>query len=134
MWNLPDSQLPVTPFIRPWASVVIQFAFLQGLRSAPGAFKLVGVMKWPQSKGIQAAIAFAVALLSAGFVFVQISMESFNHFYFPPHKAYPYPYLTEWAARLAMFRDCGLTFLIVFATLYMAQRKFVASRDKSEPN
>jgi hypothetical protein len=35
-----------------------------------------GMMKWPQAKGIQAAIAFAVALLLAVFVFVQFAMES----------------------------------------------------------
>lgn len=85
-------------------------------------------MKWPQSKGLQAAIAFAVALLSAFFVFARIAMESFNHFYFPPHKAYPYPYPTEWAARIAMCRDAGLTFLVAFAILYVAQRRFIATR------
>jgi len=46
-------------------------------------------MNWPRSKGSQAAIAFAVALLSAVFVFLRIAMESFNYFYFAPHKAYP---------------------------------------------
>ena len=75
------------------------------------------MMKWPRANGIQAAIAFTVALLSAAFVFVQFAMESFNHFYFPPHKAYPYPYPTELAARIAMWRDCSLTFLGVFAIL-----------------
>jgi hypothetical protein len=56
-------------------------------------------------------------------------MESFHHFYFPPHKAYPYPYPTELAARIAMYRDCGLTFLGVFTILYVAQRRFIATRD-----
>jgi hypothetical protein len=93
-----------------------------------------GMMKWPQAKGIQAAIAFAVALLSAVFVFVQFAMESFNNYYFPPHKAYPYPYPNEWAARIAMWRDCGLTFLVVFAILYMAQRRFIATRRPGKSN
>jgi hypothetical protein len=55
-----------------------------------------------------------VARLTAVFVFVQIAMNSFNHFYFPPHRAYPYPYPTQSVARMAMDRDCGLTFLGVF--------------------
>jgi hypothetical protein len=92
------------------------------------------MLKWPQSKGVQAAIAFAVALLSAVLVFVKIAMESFNHFYFPPHKAYPYPYPTELAARIAMWRDCSLSFLGVFAIIYVAQRVFIPSRRKSDSN
>ncbi len=84
---------------------------------------------WSRSKGVQAGIAFAVALLSAVFVFAQIAMESFNHYYFAPHKAYPYPYPTEGAARLASLRDCGLTCLGVFAILYVAQRLFIATRN-----
>jgi hypothetical protein len=86
------------------------------------------MVKWPRSKRDQAAIAFAVALLSSVFVFLWIAAESFNHFYFPPHKAYPYPCPTELAARIAMCRDCGLTFLGVFTILYVAQRRFVATR------
>jgi len=85
-------------------------------------------MKWPRSKGSQAATAFAVALLSAVFVFLRIAMKSFDHFYFLPHKAYPYPYPTELAARVAMGRDCGLTFLGIFTIVYVAQRRFIATR------
>jgi hypothetical protein len=86
------------------------------------------MVKWPRSKGSQAAIAFGVALLFAVFVFLRIAMASFNQFYFPPHKGYPYPYPTEFAARMAMCRDCGLTFLAVFTILYVAQRRFIATR------
>jgi 4-amino-4-deoxy-L-arabinose transferase-like glycosyltransferase len=86
------------------------------------------MIKWPRSKGVQVTIAFLVALFSAAFVVAQIAMESFNHYYFPPHKAYPYPYATAWDAQMAMCRDCGLTFVIVFAILLVAQRKFTAAR------
>jgi hypothetical protein len=86
------------------------------------------MMKWPRSRGIQAAIAFVVALLSAGAVFLQFAADSFNHFYFPPHKAYPDPYPTTGAAQIAMWRDCGLTFLAVFAILYVVQGRFIAAR------
>jgi hypothetical protein len=86
------------------------------------------MMKWPRSRGIQAAIALVVALLSAATVFLQFAADSFNHFYFPPHKAYPYPYSTAGAAQIAIWRDCGLTFLAVFAILYVVQRRFIAAR------
>jgi hypothetical protein len=91
-------------------------------------------MKWPRSRGVQAAIAFGVALLAAVFVFVHIAMNSFNHFYFLPHRAYPYPYPTESAARMAMDRDCGLTFLGVFGIVYALQRRFIATRYTSRTN
>ena len=86
------------------------------------------MMKWPRSKGIQAAIAFAFAFVSAILVLAEIAMQSFNNYYFPPHKAFPYPYKTEWAARFAECRDCGLTFLGVFVILYWAQRRFTSTR------
>jgi hypothetical protein len=85
-------------------------------------------MKWPQAKGIQAAIAFVVALLSAAFVCLKFAARSFNNFYFPPHKAYPYPYPNEAAARIAMSKACGLTFLVVFVIVYATERRFVAPR------
>ena len=89
---------------------------------------MAGMMKWPRSKGMQATIAFVVAFLSAALVVLHIVGESFNHFYFPPYKAYPYPYPTESAARLAICRDCGLMFLGVFAILYVIQRVLIAAR------
>jgi hypothetical protein len=89
---------------------------------------IVSMMKWPRSKGVQAVIAFTVALLSEAVVFTQIAMESFNYFYFPPHKAFPYPYPTESAAHWVMYRDCGLTFLGVFAVVYMGQRLLITNR------
>jgi hypothetical protein len=85
-------------------------------------------MRWPQSKSIQAVIAFAVATISAILVAANIAMESFNHYYFAPHRAFPYPYPTDWAARLAMCRDCGLTFLVVFAIVYVVQRWLTAAQ------
>jgi hypothetical protein len=85
-------------------------------------------MKWPRTKGTQAAAALVVASLSAAYVFLQFAAGSFNHFYFHPHETYPYPYPTARAAQVAMWRDCGLTFLVVFAILYMIQRRVIASR------
>ena len=93
---------------------------------------MASMAKWPRSKRVQAVIAFAVALASAVLVVAQIAMESFNHYYFPPHKAYPYPYATEWAARIAMFRDCSGTFVVVFAVVYAAQRMFAATKHETK--
>ena len=59
-------------------------------------------------------------------------MASFNHYYFAPHKAYPYPYSTVGAARWAMYRDCALTFVSVFAIVYMVQRVFIAVREQAK--
>jgi hypothetical protein len=89
---------------------------------------MAGMVKWPRSRGIQAAIAFVVALLSAGYRFVQFEGNFFNNFYFPPHKAYPYPYPTVRAAQIAVWRDCGLTFVAVFAVLFVIQRRFLSTR------
>jgi hypothetical protein len=83
---------------------------------------------WPRSKRPQEAISFTIALLSGIFVLADIAMKSVNHFYFAPHKAYPYPYPTVTAARIATFRDCGLTFVAVFLTFYLAQRFFFGTR------
>jgi hypothetical protein len=75
-----------------------------------------------------------VALLSTVAVFLRIAMASFNHFYFAPHKAYPYPYSTAGAARWAVYRDCGLTFVGVFTVVYMARRGFIAARERAKPS
>jgi hypothetical protein len=75
-----------------------------------------------------------VALLSAVAVCLRIAMASFNHFYFAPHKAYPYPYSAVGAARWAMCRDCGLTFIGVFIIVYMVQRGFIAARERAKSN
>jgi hypothetical protein len=91
-------------------------------------------MTWPRSRGVQTAIGFVVALLSAVAVFLWIAMASFNHFYFAPHKAYPYPYSTVGAARWAMYRDCGLTFIGLFTIVYMVQRGFIAARERAISN
>jgi hypothetical protein len=89
-------------------------------------------MTWPRSRGVQTAIGFVVALLSAVAVCLRIAMASFNHFYFAPHKAYPYPYSTLGAARWAMYLDCGLTFVGVFAIVYMVQRGLIAVRERAK--
>ncbi|WP_433967086.1 hypothetical protein [Tunturiibacter gelidiferens] len=86
------------------------------------------MLTWPRSKRVQAAIAFSLALASTVFVLANIAMKSFNHFYFAPHKAYPYPYPTVTAARIATYRDCGLTFVAVFAIFYLAQHFFLRTR------
>jgi hypothetical protein len=86
------------------------------------------MMNWPRSRGIQATIAFVVALISAVYVFLQFAADSFNHYYFSPHKAYPYPYPTAGAAQIAMSRDCALTFFAVFVICYMLQRRFISAR------
>jgi hypothetical protein len=95
---------------------------------------MAGMTKWPRAKRIQLVIAFTAALLSAGLVFVHFATESFDHYYFPPHKAYPYPYPTELAARIVMWRYCSLTFLGVFAIVYVAQRKLMGARNTGKSN
>ena len=87
---------------------------------------IAGMMKWPRSTGVQAAIAFAVALLSAVLVFLQIAMESINQFYFP--QAYQHPYPDAHSADIALYQDCGLAFLGVFVLLYAVQRRITAKR------
>jgi hypothetical protein len=104
------------------------------LRSPWELENIACMAKWPRSKRAQVAIAFAVALSSAVLVFAQIAMESFNNFYFPPHKAYPYPYPTEWAAQIAMCRDCCGTFVVVFAIVYAAQRVFAKTQHNTKSN
>jgi hypothetical protein len=84
--------------------------------------------KWPRSRAKQAAIAFVIAFLSTVWVFVEIEMGYFQRFYFGPHKAYPYPYPDEHSAQMALYWDCGLTLLVVFAVLFAIQRIFIAAR------
>jgi hypothetical protein len=84
--------------------------------------------KWPKSRGAHGAIAFAVAFLSAMWVFVQIEMGYFNRFYFAPHKAYPYPYHDAHSAQMALYRDCGFTLLGVSVVLFAVQRMFMVDR------
>jgi hypothetical protein len=88
---------------------------------------------WSKSKGIQVAIAFSVALIVALSVGAHIAMDSFNHFYFAPHKAYPYPYPTARAAQIAFWSRCSLSFVGVFLILYLylAQRAFLLRQRSS---
>ncbi len=86
------------------------------------------IAKWPRSKGKQAAIAVVFASLAAILVFANIAMQSFNNFYFAPHKAYPYPYSDVHSAHMALFRNCGGTFLGAFVVVFALQRMFIAFR------
>jgi hypothetical protein len=86
------------------------------------------VAKWPKSKGKQAAIALAIALLAAAWVFVEIEGGYFNRFYFPPHKAYPYPYADVHIAQIALYRNCGFTLVGVFVGLFVMQRVLAGHR------
>jgi hypothetical protein len=83
--------------------------------------------EWPKSTGVQAVIAVIAALFAVICVFAQIAMTSFNNFYFGPHKAYPYPYPDAHSAQMALYRECGLTMIGVFAVMYMIQRLLTAS-------
>jgi hypothetical protein len=87
--------------------------------------------KWLMSKGVQATIAFVFALLAVLLVVVNRAMNSFNNFYFAPHKAYPYPYPTEGAARIALWQSSCLTFFAVFTIVYIFQRLFNSHRNSS---
>lgn len=82
--------------------------------------------RWPKSGRAQAAVAFVVGLLAAICVLVRIETTSFNNYYFGPHKAYPYPYADAHTYRIALYRDCGLTMLGVFAVVFVIQRLFTA--------
>jgi hypothetical protein len=86
------------------------------------------VAKWPRSKGKQAAIATIFASLAAIWVLANTAMQSFNDFYFAPHKAYPYPYSDVHSAHMALFRNCAAAFLGVFVVLFALQRMFIAFR------
>jgi hypothetical protein len=84
--------------------------------------------KWQKSRGKQAALASVVAFLTTAYVFVQIEGRYFNRFYFPPHKAYPYPYPDPHSAQMALYRDCGFTLIGVFGIIFAVQRIFFAAR------
>lgn len=86
--------------------------------------------RWPKSKGVQALIATVAALLAEVCVYASFVMASFNNFYFGPHKAYPYPYADVHAAQTAIYRESGLTLLVVFAVVFTIQRLFTAAHRK----
>jgi hypothetical protein len=81
---------------------------------------------WPKSRVVQAIIGVIAALLAAIYVFLQMAMTSFNDFYFGPHKAYPYPYPDAHTGQVALYRDCGLAMLVVFAIVFTIQRLFTS--------
>ena len=55
-------------------------------------------------------------------------MESFNNYYFGPHKAYPYPYPDAHSANLAISGKCGLAFALVFIGAFALQRLILKQR------
>lgn len=80
------------------------------------------MVKWPKSKGKQATIALATALLAAIWVFIQVDYGYFQRFYFEPNKRYPYPYPNEHVAQMALYRECGLAIVGVFLVVFAIQR------------
>jgi hypothetical protein len=59
-----------------------------------------------------------LGLLAAVNEWLRIAADSFNNFYFGPHKAYPYPYPDAHGAQLATYRKCGLAFGLVFIVIF----------------
>jgi hypothetical protein len=86
-------------------------------------------MRWPRSKVTQSVIASILGLLAAVNEWLQIAADSFNNFYFGPHKAYPYPYPDAHSAQLAMYWKCGLAFGLVFIVTF-ALLAVIASRKR----
>lgn len=82
----------------------------------------IHAMKWPRSKAAQSTIALVLGLLAGVAEWLQLAMESFNNFYFGPHKAFPYPYADVHGAHVAMYRKCGSAFALVFIGTFALQR------------
>ena len=79
-------------------------------------------MSWPRSKITQTVIALMLGLIAGAIEFGRFAMKSFDNFYFGPHKAFPYPYADSHSANLAMARNCGIAFVLVFALAFGLQR------------
>jgi hypothetical protein len=79
-------------------------------------------MKWPRSKITQLLIALIFGLFAAASEEWKFAMNSFNNFYFGPHKAAPYPYPDMHTARVVEFRDCGLAFALAVIAAFELQR------------
>jgi len=84
-------------------------------------------MRWPRSKAAQTVIALTLGLIACVGEYAQMAMQSFNNFYFGPHKAYPYPYADVKSADLAWVRNCGLAFGLAFLVTVALQR-FIVKR------
>lgn len=79
-------------------------------------------MKWPLSTMMQAITALVLGLVASAVECASFAMKSFNNYYFGPHRAYPYPYSDVHAANLALVRNCGLAFVLVFLSAFALQR------------
>jgi hypothetical protein len=79
-------------------------------------------MRWPRSNAAQTVIALILGLIACVSEYAQMAMQSFNNFYFGPHKAYPYPYADVRSANLVWVRNCGLAFGLVFICILALQR------------
>jgi hypothetical protein len=82
-------------------------------------------MRWPRSKAAQTLIALTLGLIACANEYARMAMQSFNNFYFGPHKAYPYPYADVHSANLALVRKCGLAFALAFLGTVALQRLIV---------
>jgi len=85
-------------------------------------------MRWPRSRTVQTIIALVLGLIAGVSEYARMAMESFNNFYFGPHKAYPYPYADVHTANLVWARNCALTFGLVFLGTIALQRFTVRRR------
>jgi hypothetical protein len=85
-------------------------------------------MKWPRSKATQSILALLFGLVAALTEWLQLAMESFNNFYFGPHKSYPYPHPDARSANIAMVWKCGLAFALVFIGIFALQRLVVKGK------
>ena len=74
----------------------------------------MGGMRWPRSTTVQTIISVVLGLVAGIGEYTNLAMQSFNNFYFGPHKAYPYPYSTVHSANVAWAERCGLAFGLVF--------------------
>ena len=88
----------------------------------------IGSMAWPRSNLMQSIIAMMLGLLAVVCVWLRLAMESFNNFYFGPHKAYPYPYPNAHSAHLAMYRNCAVAFALVSIAAFALERLFASRK------
>jgi len=91
-------------------------------------------MRWPRSKISQTLIALVLAILDGANECGRFEMRSFHNFYFGPHKAFPYPYASAHSAYLALARNCGLAFGIVFIAALALQRSLTSRRPNRGAN
>jgi hypothetical protein len=63
-----------------------------------------------------------MGLIAAAGEYANLAMQSFNNFYFGPHKAYPYPYPNMHSANVAWAERCVLAFGLVSLSTFALQR------------